>query len=618
MRPALRAPVFGLGVGAIAGGLESVQIAITLSLDPPLGEAALLCLAAVALNAIFGALVSLPIGLLAERVSTDPVRQNAASIAGTTFVVALWFLAHAALELWSQQRVFAAVAFLLAPIGAAGVVWANARYWLRREALGDEQRLGWRALSATVALLLAGGAAAWLGLRGQVGGSAGTSPDILLLSIDTLRRDHVSAYGSSPVPTPNLDALAAAGVRFDDAVTPLPETAPAHSAMLTGRHPARTGVLSNGHSLVPGYVTIAERLAEAGYARGAFVSSFALDARTGLGQGFQVYDDDFAPGPRGLSEIQLIRDALRLWLRLGDPMRLEALFERDGAATLARATEWLDGRGASPVFLWVHLFEPHAPYLPHDLPGFEDNGSPGAPALDHRAILPQEPGYSWSEAERAQARRLYAEEVAQADRLVGELLEAVRRRGRPLAIVFTADHGELLGEHGVDFHHLGLWEPAIRVPLVVVPPSMDKVVHRVVSAQVRSMDIFPTLLDLAGQKVGTGSEGASLLLLAEGLADKSAPTLLVGRHPDAQGLVFGYRTGPVKYLLDPAAAWEGLYDLNLDPAEAHNLAAAQPDVAATARTVVEEEAAALLNSPGAGDADAASRELLKALGYLDE
>src|SRR5204862_8096379 len=147
-----------------------------------------------------------------------------------------------------------------------------------------------------------------------------SGPSVLIVTIDTLRRDHVSIYGETAIHTPTFEDLAAQGVTFLDAITPLPETAPAHAALFTGRHPIRNGVLSNGSRLGNAYETLAETLRDKGYTTAAFVSSVAVDSRTGLDQGFDVYDDDFTPQLRGLSEILLPRAALALALRSGRPM----------------------------------------------------------------------------------------------------------------------------------------------------------------------------------------------------------------------------------------------------------------------------------------------------------
>lgn len=623
MRPLLRGPLLAAGLGAMAGAFEIVQISARLALDLSFTEGLLLGLLGVVTNALLGAALGLLFGAVAEWRWFDrrPSWVYASVMAGVALLLGAFFLGFAAKNLLDQGRPVAAAAFALSPIGLAGVVWYNANYWLRREEVGEEHRLGWTGLSLGMALLIVSGVAAALSAR-SFGGPQATSraPSVLLITVDTLRRDHVSAYGQSPVQTPNIDALASRGVLFLDAITPLPETAPAHSAMLSGRHPFRSGVLSNGDVLRNGTLTLAERLEEEGYARAAFVSAFAVDARTGLDQGFEIYDDDFLP-VRGAARIRLIELALRAWMRLGDPTALASFYERPAPDTLARALAWAEQNREKPFFLWVHLFEPHSPYEPHGLPGFEDNGSPGAPALDHRRILEREPGYAYTEEERARLRRLYAEEVAYVDQQIGAFLEGVGalELDRPLAVLLTADHGEMLGEHGVNFNHHGIWEDVLKVPLVVVPPDLSKLKERRVAQQVRLMDVATTVTDIAGVTALPSSEGFPLLALAEGLWDRGASTLLLGRRGVAlsEGLLYGYRSGGVKYHLDPVTGAERLYDIHADPAETQELSAKLPELLVTARERVREETRGQLVQPQAGGLDPEVAEKLKALGYQE-
>jgi hypothetical protein len=172
--------------------------------------------------------------------------------------------------------------------------------------------------SVVAALVLVVAGAAIAAARGSHVAEA-SGPGVLIVTIDTLRRDHVSIYGETAIHTPTFEDLAAQGVTFLDASRHSRRPRPAHAALFTGRHPIRNGVLSNGSRLANGYETLAETLRDKGYATAAFVSSIAVDSRTGLDQGFDVYDDDFTPQLRGLSEILLPRAALALALRSGGP-----------------------------------------------------------------------------------------------------------------------------------------------------------------------------------------------------------------------------------------------------------------------------------------------------------
>jgi arylsulfatase A-like enzyme len=441
---------------------------------------------------------------------------------------------------------------------------------------------------------------------------------VLLITVDTLRRDHVSVHEAGPVQTPNLAALAAKGVVFDNAITPLPETAPAHSAMLTGRHPARLGMLSNGNQLASGVPMVQEKLAREGYATGAFVSSFALDSRTGLNQGFQAYDDDFFPGVRGLSEIRLARLGIRVFMRLGDPMMIRPLLERSSDETCARALRWVSEVGDRPFFLWVHLFDPHSPYEAH-----EDEPA----AVDHARILDQEPGYAYTAEEIVALRSLYAGEVAHTDKIIGDFLERLRAASgdRSLASVFTSDHGEMLGEHDIMFNHHGIWEQTVRVPMIIVPPGGEHAGKRI-SAQVRLMDLSNTILAMAKMELMEGTESANLLRFMTGELNRDLASLIVGRTGRAldKGTLFGYRlakqgaqkTGQnLKIIWQPDAGAPALFDLTNDRHEQVDIAADQQTAVGVLQARIEEEVGGLRSA--SSDLDADTRERLRALGYLE-
>lgn len=265
---------------------------------------------------------------------------------------------------------------------------------------------------------------------------------LVLVTIDTLRRDHVSAYvgpgGAVAAATPALDALAARGLRFADARTPAPLTLPAHTAMLTGLPPAVHGLRTNGAAPLPAragrrFATLPERLGDAGWCTGAFVSAAPLAARYGLAAGFHAYDDG------GLDRPGLLTYA-----------------ERPGPATVARALAWLGTVPRDrPVFLWVHLFEPHAPH-----------------------------------------RQDYRTDVEEADAAFEALTRGVEdARGAGVAMLVTADHGEALGELGEPTHAYLLGEAVLRVPLLLAGPGIRPGV-RADPADVA--DVAPTLARLAG------------------------------------------------------------------------------------------------------------------------
>jgi len=627
--PWKRAPILGFGVGVMAGGFEAIKISVTLKLALTFGQGLLLGATSSLLGGLMGAAFGLGAGLLAQLVTRGwlDYRRHAFSTATVAFLVGVWYLLPAAADLYSQQRPQEALAFFLAPIGIYGVVWFNALFWLRREYIDESPRLGWWFWSLAGAAVLSLFSGTWLSQRSANQVTAiDSDPDVVIVTFDTLRRDHVSAYGPSPATTPVLDKLAADGILYRNAITPMPETLPAHAAMFTGLHPVRSKVLSNGHTLARGYQTLAELLDEEGYATGAFVSSFAVDSRTGIDQGFQIYDDDFFPIVRGFSEIRAAHVGLKVVMRLLDPTDFPFLLERAAPTTYGRALSWIDSHAERPTFTWVHLFEPHAPYEPHGLPGFEDNGTPEAPTLDHREILSNEADFTYTDDVRLKLRRLYAEEVAYSDQQLGIFLESLAGLGRerPLLLIVTADHGEMLGEHGYEFNHHGIYDEALRIPLIIQPIRFSERT-RTVDDQVRLMDVFATVLKQLKLDVPEKTESGELVKFAELPNQRGYSSLLMGRKTASlsEGTLFGYRVHnsektDIKYILSDDGA-EELYDLSRDPAEGNDLSTEQANIAASLRQKVEAEIRSaqvrdLLNQSAA---DNGTQGALRALGYLE-
>src|SRR5829696_8234609 len=252
-------------------------------------------------------------------------------------------------------------------------------------------------------------------------------PNFLLVTIDTLRADHLGCYGRQAAMTPTIDNLANRGVRFATAVAHAPLTGPSHGSILTGRTPLGHGFRNNsGFAMHAGVHTAAELLRNAGYRTAAFVSAFPLDRRFGFNRGFDVYDDH---------------------LPKGNDRRRTPYVERAADATTDVALRWVDaqppGTAGAPWFLWVHYYDPHAPYEP-------------PPDLARSGLSP------------------YDGEIAFVDRELNRLLQHVSRRGdvaRTLTVV-TADHGESLGEHGEETHGLFVYDATIRVPWIMAGPGI--------------------------------------------------------------------------------------------------------------------------------------------------
>ncbi len=288
---------------------------------------------------------------------------------------------------------------------------------------------------------------------------AGVSParHVVLVTIDTLRADRVGAYGYAAATTPAIDALAAAGLRVGQAFATAPVTLTSHASLLTGLYPPAHGARHNGVAMAPGVPTLATLLKAQGFATGAFVGAFPLERRFGLAAGFDVYGDRL---PR---------------LENGKPAD-----ERPGEDVVDEALAWRTTTGAARTFLWVHLFEPHAPYR---------NPTDGRPVAVR-----------------------YDEEVAEADRQVGRLLDGLGAERASTLVVVTADHGEAFGEHG-DFVHGHLaYEEVMHVPLLVKFPAGMAVAGGAVDALAQLTDIAPTVLDALGLgHLAAEMQGVSLL-----------------------------------------------------------------------------------------------------------
>lgn len=600
--------------GAFAGGIEAVGLALTVRLLLSSTEVVTLAVIAVVADAALGAACGVAGGLFGQfalRRRPRWRRYRAGFVFGVILMTA-FFVLPMARELWERgQRV--AASGMIGLICSVGVMsWFNAGYWYRREMLGAAPRIGWKGMA-----LLSTGALALISPFARPGERIPESPpptdapDLILITVDTLRRDHVGAFDSI-VNTPVLDRLVREGAAFDQAITSLPETEPAHASMFTGLAPVQTGIVANGMVLANGHFTVAEMLAVSGWRTGAFVSSYAVDSSTGLDQGFAVYDDDFLPALRGISEVRTARAALKVLMRFGDPANFPSLLERKAPDTISRALRWADHAG--PSFLWVHLFEPHSPYESHVSGEIADAAAlAGAPApIDHRRILALEPGYAYTDEEKEELRALYREEVEYVDTQVGVLLDGLRAAHKldNALVIVTGDHGESLGEHDINFNHHGLYDDVVRVPLIVwsSQPSWTPGTH--VSRQVTVADIANTLVEAGVHSKLGKTDSLPLTALLAGDDVEARPILLMGRlgRSLSEGRLFGVRDPKgVKYIR--GADTDELYELTSDPGERANLAAEQPEAVKSGRANVEMLRAHVADGPNDVDAE------LKALGY---
>jgi len=393
--------------------------------------------------------------------------------------------------------------------------------------------------------------------------------NILLITMDTTRADHLHAYGNRAVETRSLDALARRGVLFAQAITPSPSTLPAHSSILTGLYPFHHGARANGtFKLSDGVQTLAGSLRAAGYQTGAVISAFVLDGRFGLPRGFDFYDDDLTKG-----------------VKYSPHMFRERPAELTNEAVFA----WLERHAREgKFFLWAHYFDPHAAYLPPE---------------------PYRSRY---------ADDLYTGEIAYTDRQIGKLLAKLKTLGvrdRTLVVV-TSDHGEGRGEHGEMTHALLVYDATLHVPMIFsAPPPFPQ--GAAVRSQVSLIDVMPTILDLVGVEVPDGLDGRSLLGLG---GDGPRPTYI--ENLSTQVLhgwapLLGVRRDDYKFIFAPTPE---LYDLRGDPRELDNRYEQEPvlaaDMHALLRSFVGDDpymgTAAQQNLP----LDPETEELLRSLGYV--
>jgi arylsulfatase A-like enzyme/Tfp pilus assembly protein PilF len=400
-------------------------------------------------------------------------------------------------------------------------------------------------------------------------------PNVLLITLDTTRADHLACYGYRNGRTPAIDSLAARGIVFEECTSTSAFTLPAHCSIMTGHYPTFHGVRINGNTALPDQqVTLAEVFNRQGYQCGAFIGAFVLDGRWGLNQGFQHYDDYF--------ELAKYKQ-----LDLG-------YVQRPGNVVVDAALAWLEGRKEDPFFAWIHLYDPHSPYEPPEPYFSEYNKGP---------------------------RELYDGEIAFTDEQVGRCISWLRKNGldKKTIVVIVGDHGEGLGSHGELSHGFFIYDYAVQVPFLVVTP-FDKLKGIRVAPQVRSVDIFPTLLDMAMIRGTENSQGTSLLPLLfrpEGGRDSYAYSESLA--PNIQfgwGKLHSLRSTRYKFIDAPRPE---LYDLIRDPGESDNLTDKLPEIARDYRTALDnliKETSLGAPAPEAANLDKETMERLATLGYL--
>jgi choline-sulfatase len=382
---------------------------------------------------------------------------------------------------------------------------------------------------------------------------------VIIISIDTLRADHLPVFGYHSVETPNIDALRRDGILFTNAWSHVPLTLPSHATLLTGQLPAENGVRDNlGYRITSRGTSLPEILHANGYSTGAAVSAYVLRGETGLRALFDDYDDAIAFQPGAV---------------LGD-------VQRPGTQTEANAEKWIATRGQKPFFFLLHLFEPHAPYSP-------------------------------AEPFRSRFANPYDGEIATADAIVGNFVSALKKQGvyDRAIIVLLSDHGEGLGDHGEAEHGILLYRESLHVPLIVKLPK-NTAANATVDAPAGLIDVMPTVAALTGAKMPTGAHGVPLTQLASLqsrriFSETMYPRLHLG-WSDLRSLADASH-----HFID--APRPELYDLDNDAAEKKDVLADQRRVYASFRTEIGQYPREL-QQPAHVDPEEARK--LAALGYL--
>lgn len=395
--------------------------------------------------------------------------------------------------------------------------------------------------------------------------------NILLITIDTLRADRLHCYGFQDINTPNIDGLAENGVLFADATAHVPLTLPSHTAIMTGNFPSYHGVHDNGgFHVAKSQITMAELFKQNGFATGAVVGAFVLDSTWGLNQGFESYFDHF-----DVSKEERVN--------LGS-------IQRNAEDVYKHATNWLDHHKNQRFFLWTHFYDPHTPYEPPE---------------EFAKLYPNRP---------------YVAEIAHTDFVVGKLLAYLDKNQlrEKTVILLTGDHGESLGEHDESTHAFFVYDATLHVPMILSVPQTDLARKRIVQ-QVRSIDVMPTLLQLAGITVPESVQGRSLLhLTLDAATIERRPSYAECYYPQYHfgwSRLLSLRDGRYKYI---DTSKPELYDLTADPHEIHNVYGQHQDIASEMKSelarIAANQSRDALMAPGEVDDD--THEKLAALGYV--
>jgi choline-sulfatase len=392
---------------------------------------------------------------------------------------------------------------------------------------------------------------------------------VILISIDTLRADHLSAYGYHKIQTPNIDSFAQHGTIFTEVNSQIPLTLPSHMSLFTSTYPFENGVEENAEQVPPNAVTLASILRSHGYKTAAFIGSNLLDRRFGLEQGFDAYDSPFG-AQTGRS-----------------PNPYSARVRRDGAIVLRAANQWLSAHRSQQVFLFIHLFDLHTPYKLRPARGSNE---------------PETAGYD--------------AEIEYVDQILGRFQQSLVQNGwwRNSLVVLLSDHGESLGDHGELSHGYFIYQSTLHVPLIVHWPDTAPLYPERVNLPAGLIDVAPTILDALHLPAPPSFDGVSLLKLTNN-QDAVYGESVYARDSFHWAALRSLRMGRWKYIQAPHAE---LFDLEKDPREQSNLARQNAAEAAMLRSELARLMARHARTEPAGVQDSSSqtRTALESLGYL--
>lgn len=606
-----------LGAGAF-GAMEGARSVAMSHLAMGMGWSLLL----IAIGAGSASVIGVGAGLVSAALPGRPRGRArwAAFLAGIVAVFAVFLF----VELFTDPPPFQKPP----PLHGSPLAWLGLTAASGVVALGLYQAVRGAKNVATAATCLAAAGGVWAWSASVAGGvarpplPAGT-PNVLFVTLDTTRADHIGAYGNPTVDTRAFDALAREGVLFTNASAVAAVTGPSHAAMLTGTGPWVNGVLLNGIPIPEKHPLLSERLRESGWSTGAFVSAYVLEGSLGFSRGFDVYDDDFGLMP-GLAAL-LVPRAVTMAHRHADP---DWILERRGGETVDHAEAWIEAQ-AGPWFAWVHLFDAHGPYAP-----------PPPWDTQYYAADPRDPAHTSMQAVKGIASYLlpslegitdlnyvlaqYAGEVSYADSQLGRLLESIPEN---TLVVVMGDHGESLGENDVWFNHGDdVYETSVHVPFAMRWPG--HIAPGTVTHPVEGTDVAPTILQTLGLST-SGMTGVNALTGNRTIAssmcfdrDTNLAERKAGRITQPKWRLGAIRSESARWVHREIDGRGEFFDLTVDPSGVADIAATwalHPEGAAQLQTLRETTSVLFLaDTSHSGQVPSAEeRAKLEALGYLE-